>query len=106
MNSFCCGCILLQVVLSNGDLAVNTSSSRDEEYECVAYFEQRNVTLARYRMNSLHGDGRKPFSYIACVHTNLGYQLIMAINVMVSASRDWGGGKDIRVKAHHGHPNY
>ena len=52
----------MQVVLSNGDLVVfhsgacSSSGEGDHcSYECVASFEQRNVTLARYRMTNPDG---------------------------------------------------
>ena len=54
----------MQVVLSNGDLAVDTGTNPGGDgdyYECVASFEQRNVTLARYRMTSPHGHSGLPF---------------------------------------------
>jgi hypothetical protein len=53
-----CAAIAMQVVLSNGDLVVDTGTNSSEDgdrYECVASFEQRNVTLARYRMVNPHG---------------------------------------------------
>ena len=49
---------VMQVVLSNGDMVIATGanpSGEGDHYECVASFEQRNVTVARYRMIDLHG---------------------------------------------------
>ena len=48
----------MQVVLSNGDLVLDTianSSGDGDLYECVASFEQQNVTMARYRLVNPHG---------------------------------------------------
>ena len=45
-------------MLSNGDLVLDTVanwSGDGDLYECVAAFEQRNVTLARYRLVNPHG---------------------------------------------------
>ena len=45
-------------MLSNGDLVLDTvanSSGDGDLYECVASFEQQNVTMARYRLVDPYG---------------------------------------------------
>ena len=54
--------VVLQVLLSNGDLAINASTHGTLHYECVASFNTadgglQNVTLARYNMASPFGEG-------------------------------------------------
>ena len=54
--------MFLQVLLSNGDLAINASTHVTPPYECVASFNTadgglQNVTLAVYNMASPYGEG-------------------------------------------------
>ena len=66
----------MQVVLSNGDLVVfhsgacSSSGEGDHcSYECVASFEQRNVTLARYWMTD--PDGHSGVSFLLDLYNNI-----------------------------------
>ena len=57
---------ILQVVLANGDLAIDMSGAsptgEGDYFECVASFEQRNVTVASYRIVNPMGDLGRLFS--------------------------------------------